>query len=393
MARLIKHRASKLISAATLAVFLISCGSAVFAYFTAHGSGAGASSVGTLNPPTGVQATVSGASSIGLSWTASATTGGAVAPSGYNVSRIKNSDSSVVAVCGTPGTPVTGTSCSDTSVPNGTFHYVITAIYNSWTAASASSNDVTLSGDTTAPTVTSDALAQTSGATVNGFIKPNASYFVYANATDAGSGVKTVTADVSNFTTGQSAVALTSVGGPFTSPAGTSFTYRSASLTATRSSGSAIAFTVNATDNSNNASGNANNGSASVDTASPTVPTPTVTAGYYTTLSVSVGLGNVTDTGSGVNASSIVLQRDEIALANGLCGTFPGTFATTVTLSGGNDVGVVSGFCYQYRRQASDNVGNLGTSALSGVAMVDGSAPTTPTLSSIGPAQAAASSL
>src|SRR3954447_14427420 len=47
------------------------------------------------------------------------------------------------------------------------------------------------------------------------------------------------------------------------------------------------------------------------DVAGPTVPTPTVTAGYYTSASVGVSLGSVTDNGggSGVNASSIAVER------------------------------------------------------------------------------------
>src|SRR4051794_25488735 len=121
------------------------------------------------------------------------------------------------------------------------------------------------------------------------------------------------------------------------------------------------------------------------DISGPTVPTPTVTAGYYTSLSVGVSLGSVTDNGggSGVNASSFTVQRDAIGLSNGSCGAFPGSWST-VTLSGGNDTGVSSGNCYRYREVASDNVGNSTTSAISNTAKVDTSAPSTPTLSFTG---------
>src|SRR5256886_17657355 len=54
--------------------------------------------------------------------------------------------------------------------------------------------------------------------------------------------------------------------------------------------------TVNST---NGAASNSANASYSInaDTTGPSVPAPTVTAGYYTSLSVPVSLGSVTDTG------------------------------------------------------------------------------------------------
>ncbi|MFL5946424.1 MAG: Ig-like domain-containing protein, partial [Gaiellaceae bacterium] len=117
------------------------------------------------------------------------------------------------------------------------------------------------------------------------------------------------------------------------------------------------------------------------DSTGPSVPAPTVTAGYYTSLSVAVSLGTVTDTGgSGPKASTYVVQRDTIGLSNGACGTFTGTWSP-VTLTGGNDTGVTSGNCYRYREIAADNVGNSTTSGASNTAKVDTSAPSTPTLS------------
>ncbi|HEX9381703.1 MAG TPA: chitobiase/beta-hexosaminidase C-terminal domain-containing protein, partial [Gaiellaceae bacterium] len=117
------------------------------------------------------------------------------------------------------------------------------------------------------------------------------------------------------------------------------------------------------------------------DVTGPTVPAPTVTAGYYTSLSVPVSLGSVTDPGgSGPNASSYVVQRDEATLSNNVCGAFSDSWST-VTLSGGNDTTVVTGKCYRYREQAADNVRNSTNSSASNTAMVDTTAPSTPTLS------------
>ncbi len=49
------------------------------------------------------------------------------------------------------------------------------------------------------------------------------------------------------------------------------------------------------------------------DVTGPAVPTPSVTAQYYTSLSVPVSLGAATDTGgSGVNAATITVERDTI---------------------------------------------------------------------------------
>jgi Bacterial Ig-like domain len=126
-----------------------------YAWFSASGSGAGIAGTGNLNPPTAVSASAT-AGTVGVSWTASSTSGNAVTPQGYYVTRIRNSDSSTGAVCGSgPGSLLTGTSCSDTGVADGTYHYVVTAVYHSWTAASASSNDVTVVNDSTPPYVVS----------------------------------------------------------------------------------------------------------------------------------------------------------------------------------------------------------------------------------------------
>jgi hypothetical protein len=115
------------------------------------------------------------------------------------------------------------------------------------------------------------------------------------------------------------------------------------------------------------------------DTTAPSVTAPSVTAGYYTSLSVPVTKNGGTDGGSGVDNSTSSVQRDEVALTNGSCGSFPGTWSS-VTLVGGNDTTVVSGSCYRYRELLSDNVGNQGSSPASNTAKVDTTAPSTPSL-------------
>jgi hypothetical protein len=118
-----------------------------WAYFTSTGSGPGAAATATLNPPTSVNAGPAGATTVPVSWTASSTGGGAVAPQGYYVTRTPSPSGASVAACGSSPTallPQTPTSCSDTSVPGGTYTYTVTAVYNSFSATSNPSAPVTV---------------------------------------------------------------------------------------------------------------------------------------------------------------------------------------------------------------------------------------------------------
>src|SRR2546429_5216323 len=115
---------------------------------------------------------------------------------------------------------------------------------------------------------------------------------------------------------------------------------------------------------------------------------PRSTLSPYTTLcrSVPVTKNGGSDGGSGVDATTSILQRDDATLANGACGSFSGSWST-VTLSGGNDTSVLSGHCYEYRERLSDHVGNQGTSGASSIAQVDTAGPANGlTLSSLSPA-------
>src|SRR5207248_822249 len=96
--------------------------------------------------------------------------------------------------------------------------------------------------------------------------------------------------------------------------------------------------------------------------------------GYYTTLSVPVTPAGGTDSGSGVDATTSIVQRDVANLANGACGSFSGSWST-IALVGGNDTNVLSGHCYEYRELLSDRVGNQSASTASNVAKVDTAGP------------------
>jgi hypothetical protein len=99
--------------------------------------------------------------------------------------------------------------------------------------------------DVTPPTVASSVVSKTTPY-LPGFVRQGGTYFVYANVTDAGSGVATVRANVSTVTTGQTAVVLTA--GAY-SVGGVSYNYRSASVTANAVlTEGAKAYTITATD-------------------------------------------------------------------------------------------------------------------------------------------------
>ena len=98
------------------------------------------------------------------------------------------------------------------------------------------------------------------------------------------------------------------------------------------------------------------------DQSPPSGGTISYATGLTIVPSVPITTTNGTDSQSGVNTTSGIITRDEIPLvtATDACsGSFPNTFATTVTLVGGADTTVTNGHCYQYRYSVSDNVGNV----------------------------------
>src|SRR4051812_11314784 len=268
----------------------------------------------------------------------------------------------------TSGTATTYSAPFDVSTDNTTVKYASTD--NADNDSSVGSKLIRI--DTTAPDFGSPALTITES---NAFTFANNST-VYYNPQSTNSGSFTVHAP--NVADGQSGidkvnfptVSNVTGGGDVSNPGPYDSTYNWSS-----SSDATGAQTVTATNVAGGTS--TSNFTATPDTTAPSIAAPSVTSAYYTTASVPVGLQTATDAGSGVDSGSIVVKRDEANLTNGSCGSFPGTFATTVTLVSGNDTSVASGKCYQYKELISDNVSNQATSdASSGIAKVDTSAPT-----------------
>ncbi|MEV6416805.1 hypothetical protein [Kribbella sp. NPDC051718] len=130
-------------------VVLLTATGVALAFWTTSGTGTGSATTGTLAPPTNAAAVATpGSGTVEVSWTASTQS------TGYYVTRVRNSDSSAAAACGTsPAAPTASTSCNDLAVADGTYHYTVTSVLASWTAVSAPSGNVTVNNTRPAVTV------------------------------------------------------------------------------------------------------------------------------------------------------------------------------------------------------------------------------------------------
>ncbi|HEY3729321.1 MAG TPA: hypothetical protein VGL51_19240 [Solirubrobacteraceae bacterium] len=125
----------------------------------------------------------------------------------------------------------------------------VSAYTDSVTTASSA---FSAAADFVAPTATAAAVGR-STAYLTGYINQGATYYVYANVTDAGnpaSGTATVTANVSSLTPSDTAVPLTP--GTYTA-GGTPYNYRSAALTAASGlTAGSQSYTITSTDHAAN---------------------------------------------------------------------------------------------------------------------------------------------
>src|SRR5437588_7242719 len=128
LARFAARRRRLAIFLAVLALFGLGAG--LWAYFTAPSIGPGASAKGgTVAKVTGLAgptANPTANANVALSWNAALLSNGN-AVDGYDVNRYTGS--TPTAVC---SSPVSGTSCTDSSVPDGTYSYGTTARFYNW---------------------------------------------------------------------------------------------------------------------------------------------------------------------------------------------------------------------------------------------------------------------
>jgi hypothetical protein len=346
---------------AACALALMSAGGA-YAYWTLTATGSGAAAAATVGA--GAKPTVSGASkAVTVSWSASTLSDG-VAVSGYLIKRYAFGGETVqVALAGCSGT-ITATTCTEAGVPEGQWQYTVTPVFATNWQGHESARSEKLVIDTTGP-VHSLSLTAATGAYLSGstvYYKGNVAgslKFVDALSDPVSGAVSTTFPAIATTGWTHSAETVsTPTGGPFVSGA---FTW---SANPSKPSGYALSGL---------------NG-AGLTTSLPLTFTSDITApsggsisytnATFTTLSVPLTLATGADSGSGVDTAAAVVRRDETTQSGNKCRTFPGTYATIVTLVGGADTSVVSGNCYMYEYLVPDFVGNTATYTSASVAKV-----------------------
>lgn len=133
------HALSTSVAAAFVALALILVPAvAAQAYWPGAGTGTASSTTGELLAPTDVTVPATSTGDVSVTWTASA---GSPAPTGYHVTRTTGS-TTVDACASSAAAPITGTSCTDSAVADGSYVYRVTAVFRSWTAPSTASGTV-----------------------------------------------------------------------------------------------------------------------------------------------------------------------------------------------------------------------------------------------------------
>jgi hypothetical protein len=183
--------AKKLTGVALFTALIATISGTALAYFTTTGTGSAATGVSQLTAPT-ITATPAAGGTVTLSWSTVTAPGlGAVT---YTVRRNeKEAD-------GTCASPLTATTCTDSGLAIGTYSYVVTAKWRSWTATSTvktanvtvgPADRLTLTAASSTPTAgASDNLTITakdaSGGTVTTYTGPHSLTFSGASASPAG---------------------------------------------------------------------------------------------------------------------------------------------------------------------------------------------------------------
>ena len=155
---------------AVLALILAPVGAAS-AYWPATGTGTAVSTTAVLPAPTDVTVPATSTGDVTVAWTPSS---GSPSPTGYFVTR--TAGAVTVNVCGSSAAVLlTGTSCVDPALADGTYSYRVTAVFRTWTARSLPSASVvvtlpapSLLGDAASYSVLGGAVTNTLTTTVSG---------------------------------------------------------------------------------------------------------------------------------------------------------------------------------------------------------------------------------
>jgi hypothetical protein len=135
---------------------------AAIAYFTAPGSGSATASVGVLSAPAAPMPTA-GAGTISLTWST------VTPPTGNDTITyyIQRDGGNPGGNCPTSASPSTATSCTDSGLAAGTYHYTVTAVWRSWSQTSSSAGVTVASGALDHFSLSAASTTPTAGATDN----------------------------------------------------------------------------------------------------------------------------------------------------------------------------------------------------------------------------------
>jgi hypothetical protein len=131
------------------------------AFFGATGSGHAAATLGTLSAPTPTP--TAGAGTVALSWPTVSPPSGSDTVTYY----VRRDGANAGGNCATQASPATATSCTDTGLSAGTYHYTVTAIWRSWSATSNSTAVTLASGALDHFSLTAATTTPTAGAADN----------------------------------------------------------------------------------------------------------------------------------------------------------------------------------------------------------------------------------
>ncbi|MGH3053586.1 MAG: hypothetical protein ACRDL7_01245, partial [Gaiellaceae bacterium] len=137
-------------------------GAVAIAFFGTTGSGHATATLGSLSAP-GAPIATAGAGSVGLSWSSVSPPIGSDTVSYY----VQRDGADAAGNCPTQASPSTATSCTDSGLSAGTYHYTVTAVWRSWSAKSSSTSVTVASGALDHFSLTAATTTPTAGAADN----------------------------------------------------------------------------------------------------------------------------------------------------------------------------------------------------------------------------------
>ncbi|MFL5872808.1 MAG: beta strand repeat-containing protein [Solirubrobacterales bacterium] len=154
-----KRLASPALAIVVASVTVVLGGSAL-AYFSSQGLGTAQAAVGKLTAPTISAATPAAGGTVTLTW-------GAVTPPGPESVRyyVTRDGSAAAGTCPTAAAPTTVITCKDAGVPIGEHIYVVTAVWETWSAVSGAKTANVTVGEATKFTISGSASSMPAGGT------------------------------------------------------------------------------------------------------------------------------------------------------------------------------------------------------------------------------------